>query len=300
MLLVCAVLFGLIVGALLKWREKLFFPMMAFGVCFSLQLLLVVLMRFGWFRPRLLRIMCGVNASAALVACATVSGAPFSFVWSVAPTPFFSLMVLAIVGINYAWIYFFVVLTISLILPRDILDLDFLSQVLLVVLKYDPIRCNKTKKKVTRLVPVSTCAVSLLVLSHTVRDSALRRKMSEKVFERLSLQKDMFVANLSHEVFIFASFVCTFFLFVFLFFDQIRTPLHGLVGSAEMLKSDRHLSSAASENVDAILHCSSALRLLIENVLAVGKEGGLVRTEVKKKKKKNSFVCFDLGFKTTG
>jgi signal transduction histidine kinase len=135
---------------------------------------------------------------------------------------------------------------------------------------------KKKKKKVNDFFPPCNFGFSLLMLSNVVMDNVRRGRMTEKVFDRLSRRKDKFVANLSHEV-------CSFFVgccFFTQFSEQIRTPLHGLLGSAEMLKSDRSLSTKAQENVDAILHCSSALRLLIENVLAVGFVGKLVKTRV--------------------
>jgi hypothetical protein len=266
MLLVWSVLVGILLGSMTEWFNKLFFAVIAFGICFGLQLVLIILVKVGCLSSRFVSIMCAVNAGVAVFVSASVSGAPFVFVWHVGTTPFLALMLGAIAGINYAWIFFAVMLGFSIILPKDIvgfgkpmLDMEFLL-------------------KVTSVMPVVTCGICLLLMSRMVADSARRRKMNERMFERLSRQKDMFVANLSHEV--FGPPVCQLCCSHSVLFEQIRTPLHGLLGSAEMLKSDRHLSPAASENVDAILHCSSALRLLIENVLAVGREGGLATTEV--------------------
>jgi hypothetical protein len=188
MLLVLTSLGAIVSVTLTDWFDKLLLPTIALGMCFGLQLSLIVLMKFGWLSSRFVRIMCAVNACVAVFVSASVSGAPFVFVCHTGTVPFLTVMMAAIVSVNYAWIFFAVMLGFSFILPKDIFgfgnamfDMKFLL-------------------KATSFMPVITGGICLVLISHVVMDSARGRKMSEKVFERISRQKDTLAANLSHEV----------------------------------------------------------------------------------------------------
>ncbi len=73
-------------------------------------------------------------------------------------------------------------------------------------------------------------------------------------FATLDKSKDDFLRSVAHE---------------------IKSPLHGIIGCAQLLSSssNENLTPDQQQQISVILHCSAVLNLLVDNVLSLGHEG---------------------------
>ncbi len=164
---------------------------------------------------------------------AYLSGDPFLMVWQGTVVCFWSVFLSGAVDVWAGWVFLGALSVAPFCLPT--IQVPWVSVT-------DIVSQNA-------MLPFVQSFFVLLVLSQLVRDNRLRKSKIRDSFQQLATQKDAFIATISHE---------------------IRTPLHGISATVEMLSADRGLSPASREHVQAISHCTSALGLLIENVLGLG------------------------------
>jgi hypothetical protein len=193
-----------------------------------------------------------------------MNGVPFSFVWSCSVAPFWCSFYTVTCGPLVGVLYFLGLLVGSLVLP----EMGIVAS---------------GQLETCRLgVSIQTTILGFFLSLAILRQSKLRIEYTEKGFQLLSSQKGFGLMWETPICFVLCFVLFSFFvLFVFFFLKnredafirtvshEIRTPLQGLVSSAELLGAER-LPQSARMYVETISHCSSTLKLLIENVLGAG------------------------------
>ena len=114
----------------------------------------------------------------------------------------------------------------------------------------EPWLCIQSMQEASTFLPILVVAA---VLMFTALNTFLENYRSSRIalfFEESARMKDEFLATVTHD---------------------IRTPVHGILGCANLLNNDlQMLDEVHQEQVSVISHCASVLSLLVENILTAG------------------------------